>query len=458
MTLRNHGDFRKLWAGQAVSEIGSRISREGIPMGAVLMMGITPLTMSGLSLATQLPASLVGLFLGVWVDRLARRPLLIGADITRAILLLGIPVAALLGHLQLWMFFGVAALSGVLSLLFDVSYQAYLPWLIDRKNLVEGNSKLGITASLAEVVGPGLAGILVQFLTVPFAIAIDALTYLFSALSLWRIEARESKPQARETQSVETVSVETVSVETLSADDCRAAETTKEGNRQQEHSHAASSQGQGQRQAYWRAELAEGLKAVRHNRTLLALAEAAATLGFTSSAVFVLDTLYALRDLGLSPLLFGFTVTVGGVGALLGAAISRHVVRFLGIGKTLLVTLFLQGIAASFWVAASGSVLRATLWLLGAQLLGDTSGMVYGIVESTVRQTIVPDALLGRVNATIRVLDVGFTAVGSFMAGLIANAIGIRSTMALAACGMVLSVLWLLLSPIRKLRNLPTVP
>lgn len=448
MSLWKHHDFRKLWAGQAVSEIGSRISREGIPMGAVMMMGISPLMMSGLSLATQLPASLVGLFLGVWVDRLARRPLLIGADITRAILLLGIPVAALLGHLQLWMFFGVAALSGVLSLLFDVSYQAYLPWLIGRKNLVEGNRKLGITASLAEVVGPGLAGILVQVLTVPFAIAIDALTYLFSAFSLWRIEARESKPQVRETATSEAVSGEAVSV---FAEDSGALETARDGNRQEEHSGAAG-------QPYWRAELAEGLKAVRYNRTLLAFAGAAATLGLTSSAVFVLDTLYALRDLGLSPLLFGLTVTVGGVGALLGAAISRHVVRFLGIGKTLLMTLFLQGIAASFWVAASGSVLRATIWLLGAQLLGDTSGMVYGIVESTVRQTIVPDALLGRVNATIRVLDVGFTAVGSFMAGLIANAIGIRSTMAFAACGMVLSVLWLMLSPVRKLRNLPTVP
>ena len=456
MTLRNHGDFRKLWAGQAVSEIGSRISREGIPMGAVLMMGITPLTMSGLSLATQLPASLVGLFLGVWVDRLARRPLLIGADITRAILLLGIPVAALLGHLQLWMFFGAAALSGVLGLLFDVSYQAYLPWLIGRKNLVEGNRKLGITASLAEVIGPGLAGILVQVFTVPFAIAMDALTYLFSAFSLWRIEARESKPQGREAAISEAVSGEAATSEAVSvfAEDSRAVETAKDGNRQEEHSGAASSQGQ----PYWRAELAEGLKALRYNRTLLAFAGAGATLGLTSSAVFVLDTLYALHDLGLSPLLFGLTVTVGGVGALLGAAISRHVVRFLGIGTTLLMTLFLQGIAASFWVAASGSVLRATIWLLGAQLLGDTSGMVYGIVESTVRQTIVPDALLGRVTATIRVLDVGFTAVGSLMAGLIANAIGIRSTMAFAACGMVLSVLWLMLSPVRKLRNLPTVP
>lgn len=411
MTLRNNDHFRKLWAGQAVSEVGSRISREAIPMGAVMLLGISPLAMSALSLTTQLPASVLGLFLGVWVDRVARRPLLIGADISRAILLFIIWLAALFHHLQLWMFFAVAALSGILSLLFDVSYEAYLPWLIDRNNLAEGNSKLGMTASLAEVVGPGLAGVLVQALSVPFAIAVDALTYLFSAGSLWRIEKRETKPQASP-----------VTVSSLSG---------------------------------WYAELAEGLKAVMQNRTLLAFAGVTATFGLTSSAVFVLDTLYALRDLGLSPLLFGLTVTVGGIGALLGAAIARHVVRRFGVGKTLMVTLLLQGIAASFWALASGSVLQSTLWLVGAQLLGDTSGMIFGIIETTVRQTIVADELLGRVNSTIRVLDVGFTAVGSLLAGLVANTIGIRTTMAMAACGMMFSVLWLTTAPVRKLRGLP---
>ncbi|WP_054970810.1 MFS transporter [Alicyclobacillus ferrooxydans] len=454
MTLRKNHDFLRLWIGQSVSEIGSRISREGIPMGAVLMMGITPLTMSGLSLATQLPASILGLFVGVWVDRLARRPLMIAADLIRAALLILIPAATLAGILHLWMFFVVAALSGILTLLFDVSYQAYLPWLIDRSNLAEGNTKLGITGSAAEVIGPGLAGILVQALTVPFAILFDALSYLFSAMMLWRIGKRETENGrlAGEAPGNRCGTGE-------GSRNCRGA-----GEGEGSRNGCGTGEGEGSNVQLvsddevlngpsWHKELMEGLRAVRNNRILLAFAGVTATMGFASSAMFVLDTLYALKNLGLSPLLFGLTVTMGGVGSLIGAAIANRMTRALGIGPTLLLTLFLNGFAGVFWVMAGGSVWRSTLLLLAAQLLGDTSGMVYSILETTVRQTLVPDALLGRVNATIRVMDVGLTAIGSLVAGIFGEWFGIRDVMIFAVIGMVLTTLWLVLSPVRRLRS-----
>jgi len=439
MSLWKHPDFMKLWAGQTVSEIGSRITREGLPMGAVLIMGITPLTMSGLSLMTQLPASLLGLFIGVWVDRLARRPLMVIADILRAVLLLTIPAAALLGVLHLWLFFVVAGCTGILSLLFDVSYQAYLPWLVERKHLMEGNSKLGVTSSAAEVLGPGLTGILVQLLTAPMAIGLDALSYLFSAFSLLRIGVREG-PGGRSRmagprrirQTAGTGAV--LSPETGSTDDEGTLEL-----------------------ANWKQELAEGFRVIRNSRILIALAGVAATFGFASSAMFVLDTLYALRTLGLSPLLFGLTVTMGGIGSLIGAALSNRVMSRFGVGRTLLVTLFFQGFAGVFWILAGGPVWRSVLCLLAAQLLGDTAGMIYGILDTTLRQTLVTDAMLGRVNATIRVFDVGLTALGSLTAGILGETIGIRHTMMFAAVGMVLATLWLVGSPARKLQAMPEV-
>ncbi|WDL98740.1 MFS transporter [Alicyclobacillus sp. ALC3] len=409
MTLWKHRDFLKLWSGQTVSEIGSRITREGLPMLAVLSMGVTPLSMSGLSLATKLPAAAFGLFIGVIVDRFARRPLMLAADVLRACLLLLVPVLALTGHLHLWVLYAVAGCSSILSLLFDVSYQAYVPWLIGRDRLVEGNTKLSVTASFAEAVGPGLTGLLVQALTAPIAVGIDALSYLFSASSLISVRGREHRPER--------------------------------------HVHAL--------QQPLRQEFVEGLRVIGNNRVLFALTGAMATYGFASSAIFVLDTLYALRTLGLSPFWFGVTVTMGGFGSLLGAAVAGRTAKRFGLGRTMVVSLFVQASAGGFWLLAGGPIWRSVACLFAAQLIGDTAGTMYEIFDTTLRQTLTSDHLLGRVNATMRGLDIGMTALGTLGAGLVGQAIGIRSTMGLAVAGMLLSGLWVLYSPVRRLVKMP---
>ncbi|MCL6443994.1 MAG: MFS transporter [Alicyclobacillus sp.] len=423
MTLWRHRDFLKLWAGQTVSEIGSRITREGLPMGAVMMMGVSPLVMSGLSLATQLPASLLGLLIGVWVDRLRRRPLMVTADLARALLLLVIPIAAWSGALRLWMFFMVAAVIGVLGLLFDVAYQAYLPWLIDKERLVEGNSKLGVTAAFAEIVGPGLTGLLVQALTAPVAIVFDAASYVVSAVALLGI--RRHEPRVRGQIVADVVGVADV------AGGAALGETPRQ----------------------WRRELRDGLRVLRRDRALLALAGAAATTGFASSPIFVLDTLYALKTLHLTAWQFGLTVTTGGLGGLLGAALAKRVVGRVGLGRAMIGMLLLQGLAAGCWVVAGGPVWRVMACLLTWQLVGDCCGTIYGVLDVTLRQTLVPDSLLGRVNGAMRVADIGLTAVGTIGAGVVAQAFGIRITMVLATAGMLLSTLWLVFSPIRRLEQ-----
>ncbi len=423
MTLWRHRDFAKLWMAQTVSEIGSRITREGLPMGAVLLMGVGPITMSGLSLMAQLPASLLGLFVGVLVDRLPRRPLLMVADVGRALLLMTIPAAALMDQLRLWMFFVVSALAGIFTLLFDVSYQAYVPWLVGRQNLMEANSKLSVTESMAEVVGPGMTGVLVQALTAPIAIFFDAVSYFFSAILVGTIGIKETLGQTRATKF---------------EDDQVAEEIRPDPSPRN-----------------WRGELSDGLSALRGNRTLLALAGVAATSGFMGSALFVLDTLYALRNLHLTAFLFGLTVTMGGIGSLIGAGLAKRVLRWLGVGRAMAASLIVRGIFAFAWALAGGPIWRSTFLLLLWQLFGDTAGTIYDILDTTLRQTLVKDELLGRVNSVVKVAAVGLTAIGSLASGLVAFAVGIRETLLFAAIGMVLTSLWAILSPVIRLDRMP---
>lgn len=411
MSLWGHRDFLKLWFGQFVSEIGSRITRDGLPLAAVMVLGATPLAMSALRVVSFLPVALLGVFVGVWVDRLHRRPLMMFADVARAVLLLFIPAAAITHHLHLWMLMVVAAVTGVLTLLFDCSYQAYVPWLIDRRNLAEGNSKLGVTASAAEIIGPALTGVLVQALTAPIAILFDALSYLVSAFSLWRIAGKERALESGEPAS--------------------------------------------HRIRDWRKEVVEGFEAILSNRVLLGLAGAVLTLGFATSILGVLYTLYAIKTLHMSALLFGVMVMVGGVGSLIGAFLCNILVRRFGLGRVIITMLFLYGAVSSLIPLASGTLARAATFMMLAQLFGDMTGVIYEILDVTIRQSVTSDERLGRVNSTIRTAEVTLTAIGSVLGGLFAQTAGIRATMGGAVCVMLCATLWLVFSPIRTMKSIP---
>lgn len=397
----------KLWTGQTISELGSRITREGLPLAAVLTLGATPIQMGWLAAIGSLPVLLVGLFAGVWVDRLHRRPILILADLGRFLLLLTIPLAAILGALNMVQLYVVIALAGILSVLFDVAYAAYLPSLVGREYIVEGNQKLALSSSTAEVLGPGLAGFLVQLVTAPLAILLDALSFLVSAISVGFI--RKTEPPAPPPHA---------------------------------------------RQPIGR-EIMEGLRVGLGHPVLRALVGTESTSAFFGNFFGTLYSLYAIRELGLGAAALGVTITFGGMGDLAGAFLASRLPRRLRLGNILIGSLVFKSAASMLIPIAGGPPWMAMVMLMMAQLFGDGARTVYDIHAVSLRQTITPDRLLGRVNASLQFITAGIGPMGALLGGLLAETLGIRPTLAIAVLGGLFAVAWLVLSPIRKMVEMP---
>ena len=404
--LWRHPGFMKLWIGQTISVFGSLIGATAMGFTAILILRATPFQLGLLSAARLAPGFLTGLVAGAWVDRLRRRPILIGADIARALLLATIPLAAALGRLRIEQLYAVTLLVSILTIFFDVAYQSYLPSLIGRAELVDGNSKLSASASVAEVSAFGLSGWLVQLFTAPITILIDAISFIFSAISVWLIRAPEQ----------------------VAAYDA---------------------------QPNLRREIAEGLTAVRDHPFLRATAACTLSQKFFSGIFSTLAVLYMVRDLGFAPGILGTIWAVGGVSSLVGAVVAAPTTRRFGIGPAMIVGLLLSGIALFFIPLARGSTLSAALLLILQQTAGDGAATIYEINQVSLRQAITPERLLGRVNATTEFLGLAATLAGSLLGGLLGEMIGVRASLFLGAAGTLLSALWLVFSPVRALRGAP---
>jgi MFS family permease len=404
--LWHHADFMRLWTGQTLSIFGSLIGATAMSFTAILVLNATPFQLGLLTAARLVPGFLTGLVAGAWVDRLRRRPILIVADIWRAALLATIPLTAVFGFLRIEQLYIVTFLTSILTIFFDVAYQSYLPSLINRAELVEGNSKLSASASVAEVSGFGLAGWLVQLFTAPITILIDAISFVVSAVSVWLIRAPE-----------------------------------------QAAAHDA--------QPNMRREIAEGLRAVLDHPLLRATAACSLSQEFFGGMYGTLVVLYMVRDLGFAPGILGTIWAMGGISALIGAVVTAPVNRRFGIGPAMIVGLLVTGIAMFFIPLAQGATLTAALLLIMQQLWGDGAATIYQINQVSLRQAITPERLLGRVNASAHFLGLGGTLVGSLLGGVLGEMIGVRMTLFIGAFGMLLSTLWLLLSPVRALRAAP---
>lgn len=406
--LWRHADFVRLWTAQTVSVFGSGITGSALPLTALIDLRATPAQMGLLTAAGSAPVLAAGLVAGVWVDRLRRRPLMITADLGRALLLGAIPLAAVLGWLRLEHLFLVAPLVGVLTVLFDVASQSFVPDLVDREGVLEANSKLAVSASLAEVTTPGLTGVLVQSITAPLAILLDALSFVCSAACIALIRAPERTP-------------------------------------------AAAGQGR-----HLGREIAEGLRVVARSPILRALAGQAATQTFFGSFIAVLYALYAIRELHIGPVLLGLTIGVGGLSNLAGALLAERVMRRFGVGPTILGTTLCSASALLIPLAgvAGGGPLVATA-ILGASQAFDASWSIYDINVLSTRQAITPPALLGRVNATMQLLGAGLAPLGALAGGALAELIGVQATLTVAVAGIMASSLWLVFSPLPALRTLP---
>ena len=424
-SLLRDREFIKLWAGQAVSELGSTVTRDAMPLLALLVLGATPLEMGVLSALNGLPVLLFGVAAGVWVDRLRRRPVMIAADLSRAGLLALIPLAAFLGVLRIELLYGIAVLTGLLGIFFSTAYRAYLPGLVQRAHLVEGNSKLALSELVAEIGGSGLAGVLVQVISAPFAMLLDALTFLISAGSLALIRRPEPPP----VPPVE------------SSPGGREARGTSFGQ-----------------------EALEGLRATVSQPTLRALAGAAAIQSFLGNFFAPLYSLYAIRELGLGPAAVGLTIALGGVSSLTGALLAERVLRRIGLGPTLIITMGLSSLTALLIPLAaffsphpvSGAFFSVGLLFLGtAQLLGDALDTIYAIHAISLRQAITPDRLLGRVNASLELAQEGIAPLGALTGGILGGLLGVQATLFIASLAGILSALWIAASPIRVLRKIP---
>jgi MFS family permease len=407
VSLLRQREFMKFWIGQTISVFGSEITGLALPLTAVTILNATAGQMGLLNALQTLPFLLVGLFAGVWADRLKRRPILMVADFGRAILIGSIPAALVLGVLSLEYLFVVTFLVGVLTVFYDVSDQSFLPALVGREHLVDANSKFEISSSAAHILGPGLAGWLIQVLSAPIAITFDALSFLISSLLLASIHKEE------------------------------VVEKT-EGQRPNMLS-----------------EIREGLGVVFGSRMLRSIAGCTATSNLFGGIWGSIFILYLTRDLNLEPAAIGFIFAAGAPGALLGAVVAQRLAKRFGVGATIVGAAAMSGVAGMLIPLASGTPLMIAVILVVSGLIFGLCNVVYNVNQVSLRQAITPNRLLGRMNASMRFLVWGTIPIGALIGGWLGETIGLRPTLFVGAFGGLFTFLWVYLSPVRTLRETP---
>jgi predicted MFS family arabinose efflux permease len=401
--LRDH-DFRGLFLSTTVAQFGYQITTLALPLAAVIALDAGEFEVGVLSAMTMIAFLLIGLPAGAWIDRMRRRRVLIVSDVVRAAVLFTVPVAWWAGTLTIWQLYAVALVIGVFTVFFDVSYQSYLPHLVGRERLVEGNAKLETVRSTAQLGGPVLAGQLIEWLTAPVALAFDAVAMGASALFLVRIRRREAKPRV--------------------AHDARIA-----------------------------AEIKEGLAFVLRNRILASIVACTSWWNLGMGAFMAMIVVFLPRDMGMTPGEIGLFFGVFGIGGVLGAFLSGPVTLWLGEGRAIWISAFVT----SPWLLllpAAEPGWRLWLGAFGMGIVG-VGSVVYNVNQVSFRQRLTPDRMLGRMNATVRFLAWGLTAVGALIGGVLGELLGARATLWIAAAAISLAFLPVFLSPLRNMRDLP---
>ncbi len=399
-------DFIRLWAATTASMFGSFVTRTALPFAAILVLGAGAGEVAILRSAELVAGLALGLIAGAWVDRLRRRPILIWADLGRAVLLGTIPVAFAFGALTLVQLVVVAFGAAILTTFFDMADRAFLPTVIGRERLVEANATLTGSSSAAEFVGFGVSGWLIQILTAPIAIAVDAVSFLVSAVLLGGIRAGEPPPRPPEQQP---------SVVN---------------------------------------EIREGLRLTLRDPILrpLALADAAVA-GFWG--VFGAVYLVFATEIGFQPGVIGLIAAIGGLSSLAGATLAGRAVRRLGVARFFIGTMVLVTIGNAFIALTPDASIVGLACLLAQQLLSDSSLTAFDVVAVSIRQATVDDRELGRVVASFHTLAMATMLLGTVIGGLVAELVGVRAALVVAASGgpVAIAILWF--SRIRRMHDLP---
>jgi MFS family permease len=397
----------KLWTGQSISEFGSQISALAIPWLAAVSLHATPFQFSLLGVLGFFPFIVFALPAGVWVDRLRRRPILIVGDASRAVLLALIPVLWATGTLEIWHLLVIQFVVGIFTVFFDVAYQSYLPSLVDREQLVDGNAKLQLTVSTAQVAGPGLAGVLITALTAPYAIVLDAASFVVSTLFMIPIRRRETLPE-------------------------RTAGAPK---------------------PKMLPELKEGLAYVVRHPHLRAIAACTGSANLFGSVLFSIGLLYLVRVLDLSSFEVGVVFAAFGVGSIGGALVANPIQRRIGVGPAIVLPAVLFPVAMlAYPLAPKGFPLPV---LIAGSLIGGYSQVAYNITQVSLRQAITPERLQGRMNASMRWIVWGTLPLGLLAGGAIATAWGLTAALWVGAIGSLFTFLPVLLSGVRRIREMP---
>ncbi len=412
--------FLRLWAAETISHFGSSVTGLALPFVAITLLHATPLQVAILNLADFLPFLLIGLIAGVLVDRFPRRAILIGGDLGRALLIATIPLAYLAGLLTLAQLMLVGFAIGVLTVFFDVAYQAYLPSLIGREDLVEGNSKLELSRSGAGLIGPGLAGLLIDLLRAPVAMLIDALSFIFSALLLFSI--RDRTPEQN----------------------LHAGEQTTESS-------AVTPRGS------MRTEIAEGLRFVFGHPALRTIGSATATSNLFSSISGAAFMIFAINELKMSPALIGIAFSLGSLGGLTAALVADPLSKRLGVGRVIVLTVAIGGPfeAAIAFANPGADLLNVILVALVGFTMGG-GGTIYNINQVSLRQALTPAAMAGRMNATMRWFVWGTIPIGSLIGGIIGETLGLRAAILIGGVGASFAFIPLLFGPVWEIKEMPT--
>jgi len=403
--LWSHRDFLNLWNGHTIREFGTQVSQLAIPAVAVLTLKASAFQVAALETVVFLPFLILTLPAGVWVDRWRRRWILIAGDLGRALLLATIPLAYALGDLTLGQLYVVGFLVGVHTVFFDVAYQSYLPQIVDRETLVEGNSKLQMTVSGAAIAGPGISAGLLSLVVAPYAILVDACSFVVSGGFTAAIRKREDPPPAT-----------------------------------------------GRRRLL--VELWEGLRYVTHHRLLFPQALATGSSNFATNVVFSVYFVWAYRHLGLTPAVMGVVGAIAATGWLIGSASADWLRRRLGVNGATILGMAV-GAPAALLIPFAPEGHAAIPFLTLAGMLGGFGAVVYNIQQVSLRQAITPERLQGRMNASMRFFVWGTIPLGSLVGGALATAFGVRTAILVGACLGFLALLPVLLSPLRTLREFP---
>ena len=382
------------------------VTRTAMPLVALLVLGGGPLEFALLIIAESLAVLLVSLVAGAWVDRLRRKPLLIWADAIRAALLLSVPIAYALNVLRMEQLYVVLFFVAAVGAVFSTAYPAYVPTLVGVDRIVDANAKLATSSSIAEIGGPGLAGALVSLFRAPFAIFVDAISFALSAVALLLIRTPEPARPAREVG------------------------------------------------ANVRAEIIEGLRAVRDHRVLWPMALRSVVAHVAGSFYGVLYTIYLIEDLKLDPFLLGIVISAGGVGSIVGSLFASRVIRRLGLGPALIWTALGASALGILTPLAQGPLVLVVAMVLIPQLIGDGLQTIESVAETSLVQGLVPDRILGRVNATLETVSHGIAyPLGALAAAALAGVIGARGGIAIGWAGMAISIAILILSPLPRVRH-----